>query len=69
MDSISIFKNLEYTQKRKPYPLKFGDVLYYFFDIVKRKTDAERYVNIIRQLGYKARIVTKAKYYEIYIRG
>ena len=43
MDSISIFKNLEYTQKRKPYPLKFNDVMYYFFDIVKRKTDAEKY--------------------------
>lgn len=69
MDASSIFKNLEHTQKRKPYPLKFNDVMYYFFDIVPRKVDAEKYVSIIRELGYKARIVTKAKYYEIYIRG
>jgi hypothetical protein len=64
----SLLASLENTQRYKPYPLKFNDEMYYFWNAETTKPLAENYATAARQLGYKARIVNKEKHHEIYIR-
>ena len=57
MNSVSIFKNLEYTQKRKPYPLKFNDKTYYLMFRARSKEIANVYAENLHTCGYRARVI------------